>query len=314
MQTLTLVQTVIITSVVSALWFDLGKTGDAVDDRRGVVFFTTVYWSFQAMFGALTSLPAEIEVIKRERAVGAVWVVRGFICCCIVVDVLFWWCCALQSGSYRLSAYFFARTVVDLPLTAAFPTMYLIVMYFCVGLRQNVGSFFTFWAVFMLTVYGARQGCTSRAWGHLASRACVLCACVYSLAAEALGAFISAVCGSRFRLSLVSASLLMLTMMLTGGFYTDSGRIPAALEWFSSRLSFVTYSFAALVRVEFGGRTLPCVDAERVDFPCPVRGDLVADENGGFGAVGWDALGLAALASLFRIAGYFALRHRTAVK
>ncbi len=52
------------------------------------------------------------------------------------------------SRTYRVSAYFLTKTLVDLPRTVISNAIYVVILYWMVGLRPDAGYFF----LFMLTV------------------------------------------------------------------------------------------------------------------------------------------------------------------
>lgn len=45
-----------------------------------------------------------------------------------------------RTGMYRLSAYYAARTVSDLPIELVYPTLFVIVIYWFGGLRASAGE------------------------------------------------------------------------------------------------------------------------------------------------------------------------------
>jgi len=62
---------------------------------------------------------------------------------------------------YRLSAYFLARTMSDLPLDLILSVLFLLVVYFMAGLRLSAASFFlTILTVFLCII--AAQVCISK--------------------------------------------------------------------------------------------------------------------------------------------------------
>ena len=67
------------------IWLDMAPTESWVDDRNGFIFFAVTFWTFDSMFTAMMSFPPERAIIFKERA----------------------------SGSYRLSSYFFAKTISE---------------------------------------------------------------------------------------------------------------------------------------------------------------------------------------------------------
>lgn len=72
--------------VTALFWFQMEPKESTVEDRLGVLSFVGVYWAFQSTFSAIFSFPKEKSVLNKDRA----------------------------SGAYRLSAYFFAKSIVSL--------------------------------------------------------------------------------------------------------------------------------------------------------------------------------------------------------
>lgn len=79
--------------VTALFWFQMEPKESTVEDRLGVLSFVGVYWAFQSTFSAIFSFPKEKSVLNKDRA----------------------------SGAYRLSAYFFAKSIVSPSLS--FPAL-----------------------------------------------------------------------------------------------------------------------------------------------------------------------------------------------
>lgn len=56
-----------------------------------------------------------------------------------------------QSGMYRLSAYYTARFLSDIPMDCLMPTLFCWIIYWMSGLRVAAGSFFANWCVWQFT-------------------------------------------------------------------------------------------------------------------------------------------------------------------
>lgn len=81
--------------------------------QAGLLFFIAVFWGFFPVFTAIFTFPQEKAMLSKERA----------------------------ADMYRLSAYFAARTTSDLPLDLLLPLIFLLVVYFMAGLKQDASSF-----------------------------------------------------------------------------------------------------------------------------------------------------------------------------
>lgn len=103
-------------TVASGVWWRLGSGAGAIQDKLGVLTFFVVYVGFISAFTALTTFPAERDVLRRER----------------------------QSGAYRLSAYYLARCAADIPVSCVFPLLVCGTIYWTTGLRDDAGAFFAF--------------------------------------------------------------------------------------------------------------------------------------------------------------------------
>jgi len=95
------------------LWFQMPYTERTVYDRSSYYFFTMTFWVFDAMFTAYLAFPLERAIIFKERS----------------------------SGSYRLSAYFFAKTTSEAPSRLALPSLYMVISYWMSGVNNNFGVF-----------------------------------------------------------------------------------------------------------------------------------------------------------------------------
>jgi ABC-type multidrug transport system permease subunit len=84
--------------------------------------------SWMAMFTSIFTFPADLAILRKERA----------------------------SGMYRLSAYYAARTLSDVPMDLLIPSAFTVVTYWFSGLRLAAGSFFAYWAAMLLCVLVAQ--------------------------------------------------------------------------------------------------------------------------------------------------------------
>jgi len=120
---------------------------------------------------------------------------------------------------YTALPYFFAKTVVDLPIQALTMFLFTAIMYFMAGLRE--GGFFLFWLILLVTALTAQS------------------------AGLLLGASVS-----DDRLLMVLAPLLFFPVFLFSG--PLSTNIPIGMAWIEY-IVFFKYSFILLANNEFDG-------------------------------------------------------------
>lgn len=194
---LNIVKSVCLGVIVGLLWFQMPYTERTVVDRSSYFFFTMTYWVFESMFAALFSFPNERRVIFKERA----------------------------SGSYHLSAYFFAKTVSEAPTRLSLPALYMVISYWMAGANPRFDIF-------------------------LAS---TLCCLLSVMAGESIGLLIGAVVMD-FEKAMVIMVVFSLTLMVAGGYYVSN--IPSFLTWIKY-LSPFNYAYNASSQLVFD-RPVPC--------------------------------------------------------
>eukprot|EP00045_Choanoeca_perplexa_P014300 m.167448 g.167448 ORF g.167448 m.167448 type:complete len:664 (+) comp16636_c0_seq8:154-2145(+) len=121
-------QSIFISVVVAAIWFQTPEEESRIQDRVGYSFFGIVYWGFQMLFLASQVFPPERSVLLKERA----------------------------AGTYRLSAYVVAKTISELPLLLLMPTMYFLITYWAVGLEGGYRAIFA-WMILILSSFTAHS-------------------------------------------------------------------------------------------------------------------------------------------------------------
>ena len=183
--------------VTGLLFFQLGNTEGSVPYASSFLFFTMTYWVFSAMFNALMAFPSERDVILKERA----------------------------SGSYRLSAYFLAKTTSEAPTRLILPLIYTIIAFWMSGVN---GKF---------TVFLGVTGCSL----------------LSVLSGEAVGLLVGA---SIYDLqkALAVMTVFALGLMLLGGFYVEN--VPAFVSW-ARYLSPFKFAFDAAQQLVFD-ENVPC--------------------------------------------------------
>ncbi|XP_055819828.1 ABC transporter G family member 14-like [Solanum dulcamara] len=162
-----------------------------IEDRIAMLFFFTVFWGFYPLYNAVFTFPQERRMLIKERS----------------------------SGMYRLSSYFLAKTVGDLPLELALPTAFTFILYWMGGLKPNPTTFILSLLVVLYNV--------------LVSQSLGL----------AFGALLMDV-----KQATTLASVTTLVFLIAGGYYIQ--QIPPFILWLKY-LSYSYYSYKLLLGVQY---------------------------------------------------------------
>ena len=190
-------------AVVSGLcWLRMDFAENTIPDRSSFIFFIMTFWPLQTLMQGLLSFPFERAVIEKERA----------------------------SGSYRLSAYFMAKSLSEGPLKLILPTMFLIIAYWMANINPNFGIFLAILVFQLLSI----------------------------LVAESIGLLLGAALKNLAH-AMTAATVMLLSLMLVGGFFVRN--LPHWLGVWGKWLSFFKYAYNACLRLQFqGDRVFKCVD------------------------------------------------------
>ncbi|KAL2334151.1 hypothetical protein Fmac_015364 [Flemingia macrophylla] len=151
-----------------------------IGDRIALLFFFSVFWGFYPLYNAVFTFPQERRMLIKERS----------------------------SGMYRLSSYFLARTVGDLPIELALPTAFVIIIYWMGGLKPHPMTFILSLFVVLYSV----------------------------LVSQSLGLAFGAIL-MEVKQATTLASVTTLVFLIAGGYYIQ--QIPPFIEW----LKYLSYSF-----------------------------------------------------------------------
>lgn len=190
LSTLNVIQTLMMSIIPGIIWWQLPKEESQIEARSGLLFFIILYWAFNPILMSLTSYPVERPIINKERL----------------------------AGSYRLSSYYIAKMVSELPLILCQPTVSITIAFWMAGLN-GVGAYFADIGIILLS----------------------------SLTAQSIG-FFTSVTFLQFNQSICFTSIFMLTTLLLGGFYIKD--LPFWLKW-ARYLSFISYPFHSTLILEF---------------------------------------------------------------
>ncbi|KAL2944134.1 ABC transporter G family member 9 [Bienertia sinuspersici] len=190
-------QIIVVAVLAGLLWWQ-SKISN-LQDQVGLLYFTTGFWGFFPLFEAIFAFPPERMILAKERA----------------------------SGMYRLSSYFVARMVSDLPMELILPTVFITITYWMGGLKHSVTSFFYYLFSLLLSIM------VSQGLGL------------------ALGALVM-----DLKAATTLGSVIMLTFLLGGGFYVQ--HIPNFIKWIKY-LSVMNYNFKLLLGSQYKpGDKYPC--------------------------------------------------------
>jgi ABC-type multidrug transport system ATPase subunit/ABC-type multidrug transport system permease subunit len=183
--------------IVGMLFYQTKMTESSIRDISSLYFFTMTNWVYDAMFESFMAFPSERIVILKERA----------------------------SASYRLSAYFLAKTTSEAPTRMILPLVYCGISFWMTGVNNKI------------SVFLGTTGCTL----------------LSVLAGEAIGLLVGAAIYNLER-AMTVITIVSLTLMLLGGFFTQS--IPSFISW-ARFLSPFKYAFDASQLMIFDDN-IPC--------------------------------------------------------
>ncbi|XP_075840072.1 broad substrate specificity ATP-binding cassette transporter ABCG2 [Microtus pennsylvanicus] len=122
-----LIVTIVLALIIGAIYFDLKNDSSGIQNRAGVLFFLTTNQCF-------TSVSAvELFVVEKKLFI------HEYI-----------------SGYYRVSSYFFGKLISDLlPMRFLPSVIFTCILYFMLGLKNEVGAFFIMMFSLMMVAYTA---------------------------------------------------------------------------------------------------------------------------------------------------------------
>ncbi|XP_028806842.1 ABC transporter G family member 22-like [Neltuma alba] len=179
--------------IVGLLWWNSDASSHkSLHDQAGLLFFLSVFWGFYPLFSAIFMFPQERAMLVKERSI----------------------------DMYKLSAYFLAKNTSDVPMELLMPPVFLVIVYFMVGLKLQFSAF----SLTILTIF------------------------LSVLAAQGLGQAISAAFLD-VKKATTLASIVVMTFMLTGGFFSQ--QVPRFMSWVRY-VSFNYHTYRLLLKIQYG--------------------------------------------------------------
>ncbi|CDP05875.1 unnamed protein product [Coffea canephora] len=204
-----IVQILVVAILCGLLWWQSDPSH--LQDQIGLLFFYTGFWGFFPLFNAIFTFPQERLMLEKERA----------------------------SGMYRLSSYFMARTIGDLPMELVLPSVFITITYWMAGLKATAASFLGCWLVLLYAV----------------------------LVAQGLGLAVGALVLDQKNATILG-SVIMLSFILAGGYYVQ--HVPSFIAWIKY-VSIGQYAYKLFIMSQYNpGETYPCAENKTClveDFP-----------------------------------------------
>lgn len=187
-------------SIASALIFGsifwrMGLSQTSIQDRMGLLQVAAINTAMAALTKTVSVFPKERAIVDRERA----------------------------KGSYALGPYLFAKLLAEIPVGAAFPLVFGVILYPMARLHPSLLRFGTFSSIVT----------------------------VESFAASAMGLTVGAMAPTTEAAMALGPSL-MTVFLVFGGYYVNSENTPTVFRWIP-RISLIRWAFQALCINEFKG-------------------------------------------------------------
>ncbi|XP_037958716.1 ATP-binding cassette sub-family G member 1-like [Teleopsis dalmanni] len=239
---------IIVGAIIGMIYYDVGNEASKVMSNAGCIFFTTLFTMFTAMMPTILTFPTEMSVFVREH--------------------LNYW--------YSLKAFYFAKTMADLPFQIIFSSVYVIVVYYLTSQPMELQRVSMFVFICVLT----------------------------SLVAQSLGLLIGA--GLNIEAGVFLGPVTTIPTILFSGFFVNFDTIPGYLQWVTY-VSYVRYGFeGAMVSIYGMDRAKLQCSEMYCHFRSPKK---FLEEMSMDTAVYWvDAVALIGTFIALRIIAYFVLR------
>ncbi|KAL6438392.1 hypothetical protein ACFW04_004495 [Cataglyphis niger] len=243
-----LISHIIVGFLIGAIYYDIGNEASEVMSNAGCVFFTVMFLMFTAMMPTILTFPMEMSVFVREH--------------------LNYW--------YSVKAFYFARTLADLPFQMVYSIAYVMIVYFITSQPLETERFLMYLNICILT----------------------------SLVAQSIGLLIGA--AMSVETGVFIGPVMSVPIVLFSGFFINFNAIPKYLK-FLSYVSYVRYGFeGAMISVYGYNRAKLKCSEYYCHFKSPTKFlEQMSMEN----AVYWvDVVALVGFLLGLRVVVYFVLR------
>ncbi|XP_030745778.1 ATP-binding cassette sub-family G member 4 [Sitophilus oryzae] len=240
----------IIGILIGSIYYGIGNDAAKVMSNAGCLFFTVMFMMFTAMMPTILTFPLEMSVFVREH--------------------LNYW--------YSLKAYYFAKTLADIPFQIVMTSCYIVGVYFITDQPLDPTRFFMFLLIAVLT----------------------------ALVSQSFGLLIGA--GFNIESGVFLGPISTIPMVLFSGFFANLDDIPYYLKWLPY-ISYVKYSFEGSMVAIYGLNRpkLQCtVDYCHFKYPTAFLNQM--SMKGDMTTYFIDIAVLGGLFVFLRIVAYFVLR------
>ncbi|KAJ4960138.1 hypothetical protein NE237_020048 [Protea cynaroides] len=241
---LRIIQAISVSVLSGLLWWQSDPS--YIQDQMGLLFFFSTFWGYFPMFNAIFAFPQERAMLIKERS----------------------------SGMYRLSSYYFARMVGDLPMELVLPTIFTAITYWMGGLKPFPINFVLTLLIILYNV----------------------------LVSQGLGLALGAIL-MEVKQATTLASVIMLVFLLAGGYYIQ--HMPPFIAWIKY-ISLSHYCYKLLIGVQYTDHDYYECEFRRhcktLEFP--------GIKHLGLNNMGFDVAALGVMLVGYRFLAYVALRIR----